>query len=287
MDASRPVGISKALLAAATLGAVVLLAMVPAFACTPTATTKIEPARGEAGTVAQISGNLFKPEFGDVVVKWGGASGLLLATIAVNPDGTFGPAPVTVPADAERGRTFVVSVYQPADPSARVSNAVFTTAGEPVAATPAPAFAAPQPEPAAVAQAVPAESSQPAPAMTTPPAPQVRARPVPAAPAPVTAAPAPAAVAAPVAQAPAPVPVPPVPPAVEVPEVADTDPFARSESPAASGPRSAAPAGSTEIDDGPSLWVAVPLVAVGITLFAGSAAFVVHEVRRRRQAVKA
>ncbi|MGH9153325.1 MAG: hypothetical protein ACRD03_13220, partial [Acidimicrobiales bacterium] len=108
--------------------------------------------------MAQVSGSLFAPEFGEVVIKWGGSSGTLLATALVNPDGSFGPVPVTIPAAAEPGRAHIVSVYQPADPSARVSNAIFTTTG-----TPAPAAPAPQPEPTPSPSPEPAAAATPSP----------------------------------------------------------------------------------------------------------------------------
>lgn len=299
MDGSRPIGVLKASIAAATLAAVVLLAIVPAFACTPRAMAKIEPARGEAGTVAEVSGSLFGPDFGEVVIKWGGSAGTLLATAAVRPDGSFGPVAVTIPSAAEPGQVHIVSVYQPADPSTRVSNAIFTTTG-----TPAPAAPAPQAEPAPSSSPEPAAAATPTPsAAAAAPAASIQPAPV-AAPSVVARAPAAPAAAAPAARSPAIAPPPTAAPAtaqepaavapptvLEAPEPPGTDPAraggGRAPVPQVSlAPAAGAAGDRSVIDAGPSLWALVPLIAMGLILFGAAAAVVVHEVRRRRQPVE-
>ena len=300
MHASRRFGSVKALVAASTLAVVAVLAVAPAFGCGATGgSAQVRPARAEAGATVDVSGTLFRPEMGEVAIKWGTASGVLLATAAVDAAGSFGPVPIVIPANAEPARFYQISVYQPADPAARVSNFAFEVAG-----TPAPVVTQPQPTPSPA----PAPATQPA--ATASPAPAVQAAPAQssqpaAAPAASTATaartprPAAATATAPVAAA-APAPTPAAEP-VPVPEVAATPPAAGLELPEVveTNPADAAPVqplvvsdpaamgGPRTIDGGPSLWVLVPLVVVGLTLFAASGAIVVHEVRRRRQAVKA
>ena len=277
MQTSR-LGGTKAALAVSTLVAVVLLAMVPAFACGPRATAQVEPTRGEAGTTVNITGSLFKPEY-NLVVKWGGASGIVLATSAVRADGTVGPIPVTIPATAEPGLG-ILAVYQP-DDQATVSNVTFEVAGVPApAAAPAQPAPAPSPSPAPAPAASATPAPAPAPAQTSQPAaapaPQARVQPAPA----TAAAPVPA----PPAAAPAPAPEAQV--ASDTP-VAEEPPVVAVEPPAARTTPAPATTGAGSIDGGTSLWVLVPLVGLGLTLFAASAAIVVHEVRKRRSAVKA
>ncbi|HVM02452.1 MAG TPA: hypothetical protein VM263_07250, partial [Acidimicrobiales bacterium] len=113
-------------------------------------------------------------------------------------------------------------------------------------------------------------------------APGIAAR-APAAPAPSSAAVAPRPPAdPPTAQEPAVV----APPTVlEAPE--PPGPAGGGDSGAAAPQVSATPAaGASTIDAGPSLWALVPLIAMGLILFGGSVAVVVHEVRRRRQPVE-
>lgn len=270
MKTSRPTASTRAALAVTTIVAVALLAMVPAFACTPRSMAQIDPARGEAGSTVNITGSLFDPQYA-LVVKLGGASGTILATTAVRSDGSAGPVPVTIPVTAEPGKIHVLAVYQPDDPAAKVSNVTFEIPGAPVAA-PAPV----QPAPAPSADPVPVATATPA------PAPAAQSTPAPAAAQPRVRT-------APAAETPAPVPAAPVSeePLVQEPSVpavvSDTPP----DEPVAVPPvvRSTAPAGS--IDGGTSLWVLVPLIGFGLVLFAASAAIVVHEVRKRRSAVKA
>lgn len=276
MQAFRRIGGPRAILVVSSLAFVVVAAVAPAFACGPVATAEIRPARGEAGTIAEVSGNLFKPEMGDVVIKWGGSAGVLLASATVNADGRFGPTPVTIPADAQPNPAQILAVYQPGDQNMRVSNVLFEVAGDPVVVTSPPQAA---PEPAPAAQPSGAASTAPA-ATATQPAPASQPAPAPAAAPRVR--PAPPAVGAAVPSTPEAQPVP-----AETPEPAPA-PVAEVPAPAfeTPAPVDTAPA-TTAIDDGRSMWVLVPLIAVGLTLFAASAAVVVHEVRRRRQAVKA
>jgi hypothetical protein len=218
------------------------------------------------------------------VVKWGGAGGVLLATAAVDAEGSFGPARVTIPADAEPGRLAILAVYQPADPAARVSNVTFQVSGTPVTvapATPAPAESSPATEaaPAAAPVPAPAAAAQPAPAAAPARAPRVApaavATTVPSA-TPAAAAPA----AAPAVDAAAPA----APPALELPEIAETDPAGvRAATPArpADGPVATRDSGR----GGPSAWVLVPLVALGFTLLAVGIA-VLYEPRRRGEPVR-
>ena len=271
MHTSRPTGSTRVVLAVFVGLAVGLLAVVPAFACTPRSMAQIDPARGEAGSTVNITGSLFDPQYA-LVVKFGGASGTILATTAVRSDGSAGPVPVAIPATAEPGKIHVLAVYQPDDPAAKVSNVTFEIPGAPATA-PAPV----QPAPAPVVDPVPVATATPA------PAPAVQSTPAPAAAQPRVRT-------APAAETPAPVPAA---PAIEEPSVQEPSvPAVVSDIPAddpvvAEAPvaRTSTPAGS--IDDGTSLWVLVPLIGVGLVLFAASAAIVVHEVRKRRSTVKA
>jgi hypothetical protein len=283
-----PIGSTKVALAVSAAAAVALLAIVPAFACTPTTTTSIRPARGDVGSVAEVSGSLFKPDMGAVVVKWGGASGVVLATAPVNADGSFGPVPVTVPANAEQGRTAILAAYQPADPSARVSNMTFVVNGPPVHVAPAPQpIADPSPSqetavavpPSAAPVAGPAPSSAPAPARTpaaaTPGVARVQQQLEAVPPAP---APAPPVVKESTAVAPAPVAAPQ--PATPLAGVGSTG-VPEYPEPAAVQVPAPEPADST-VEDGSSAGAPVALIAIGLTLLAAGAGFAVHRLRRRQ-----
>src|SRR5687767_6364035 len=105
MQAGRRTGSLRAVVAASTLAVVALLAVAPAFGCGATGgSAQVRPARAEAGAVVEVSGSLFRPEMGNVAVKWGTASGVLLAQAAVDAAGSFGPVPITIPANAEPAR---------------------------------------------------------------------------------------------------------------------------------------------------------------------------------------
>lgn len=294
MDAGRRNGTLKALLGATTLAAVALVAMVPAFACTPTSTARISPEGGAPGISAMVTGTLFKASMGDVVVKWGGASGVPLAAAAVDAEGSFGPVEVKIPAAAEAGQLAIVAVYQPGDPSGRVSNVTFRVAGTPATAAPAPPTPA-EPTPAvqqsAAAAPVPAPvvaAPAPAPAPAAIPAPQRQARaevatgtPA-AAPSPSPEAVPPALPAAVAGTAPAAVAATPSAPPLELPEITETDPAGSAAVP--DRPADAPATGSGSEDGDRSLWVLVPLMALGLSLLAGGIA-AVYEPRRRREAV--
>ena len=271
-------------MAGALVVAVVLVA--PAFACTELANLSTSPARGEAGAVVNVSGTQFLPERA-ITVHWGGSSGALLASTTTDGAGSFA-ATITVPAGVtpttpaqifavqtgSGSRAVAVEFNKQAPAAAPVVQPAPVAAPAPTAqAAPAPAASAP------AAQAAPSAAA-PAPART---APQAPARQPVAAPAAV-AAPAPPA-AAPAAPAPAPAPV-----AAPVPQAIDRGELQAIQQPAPAQPvlasDAAAMGGPRTIEQGSPLWVVVPLVLVGLTLFAAASAVVVHEVRARRVRAK-
>lgn len=265
MQTSRPAGSARAALAVSTLVAVVLLAVVPAFACTPRSMALIDSGRGEAGSTVTVSGTLYDPQYA-VVVKFGGTGGPVLATSAVLADGSFS-VPVTIPATAEAGKVHVLAVYQPDDPQAKVSNVTFEVPGAPApAAAPEQPVAAASPAPVATATPLVAAPATPAVAPVT----QPRVRPAPAAATPASAAAA-------------------VTPAPEAPAVSATpaqDTPAVAAAPADRGAPSLAD-NSGAAGAGRSAGSLMALIAFGFMLMAAATAIVVREVRRRRSAVKA
>ena len=293
----------RRLVAGGTLATVALLAVAPAFGCGATnGNPQVSPARAEAGAVVNMSGTAYRPELGEVYIKWGSATGTLLASAPVNADGTFGPVPVTIPANAEPARFYQITVYQPAEPIARsVTVEIAGTPAPQAQPAPAPAPANPSSQPATGSQPAPSgqpvASSPPAATATATalpaPAPRVAARPAPAPSTPGQSSPPVAPAAAPVAPPALPPDTPAPRAALDLPEVTETDPagLAATGAPTPAQPLvvsdPAAMGGPRTIDGGPSLWVLVPLVLVGLTLFAAASAVVVHELRRRRLAVKA
>lgn len=291
----------RRVVAGGTLATVALLAVAPAFGCGATnGNPQVSPARAEAGAVVNMSGTAYRPELGEVFIKWGTATGTLLASAPVNADGTFGPVPVTIPASAEPSRFYQITVYQPAEPIARSVTVEITSTPAPQAQpAPAPAPANPSSQPATGSQPAPSgqplAASPPAATATAAPAPAPRAtaRPAPAPSAPAQSPPPVAPAAAPGAPPAMPSDTPAPSAALDLPEVTETDPagLAATGAPTPAQPLvvsdPAAMGGPRTIDGGPSLWVLVPLVLVGLTLFAAASAVVVHELRRRRLAVKA
>ena len=270
-------------MAGALVVAVVLVA--PAFACTELANLSVSPASGGAGTAVTVSGTQFLSDR-PVTVHWGGSSGALLASATTDGAGSFA-ATITVPAGVTAAtpaqifavqtgsgsRAVPVEFNKQAPAAAPVVQPAPATAPAPtVQAAPAPAAQAP------VAQAAPAAAA-PAPART---APQAPARQPVAAPA-AAAASAPAAATA--APAPAAAPV-----AAPVPQVVDRGELQAIQQPVPAQPvvvsDAAAMGGPRTIEQGTPLWVVVPLVLVGLTLFAAASAVVVHEVRARRVRAK-
>ena len=271
-------------MAGALVVAVVLVA--PAFACTELANLSVSPASGGAGTAVTVSGTQFLSDR-PVTVHWGGSSGALLASATTDGAGSFA-ATITVPAGVTAAtpaqifavqtgsgsRAVPVEFNKQAPAAAPVVQPAPATAPAPtVQAAPAPAAQAP------VAQAAPAAAA-PAAART---APQAPARQPVAAPAAVAAFTPPAA--APAAPAPAAAPV-----AAPIPQVVDQGELQAIQQPVPAQPvvvsDAAAMGGPRTIEQGTPLWVVVPLVLVGLTLFAAASAVVVHEVRARRVRAK-
>ena len=305
MDEAGRTGRKRAVVGGAfALVALVVIAAGSAFACTAGASATVSPARAEAGAVVSYSATGFDPNGSDVALRWGGASGPLLATAAANASGAVS-ASIRVPDNAPAGNFYQITGTQRTMDAQgrevfRSASAVVEIPGAPapaVAPSPEPAAPTPQPvsqQPAAQPAAQPQTQQQPA-ASPAPPAtagaPAARspaATPAAAAaggPAPVAAAPAPTAPAAPEAHAAAP---PPAPVAVDRSELqainapaadaAPAQPLVVSDPAAMGGPRT--------IDDGTPLWVLVPLVGIGLTLFAAASAVVVSEVRIRRAKAK-
>lgn len=258
-----------------------VLLVAPAFACTATGgSISVRPARAEAGTGIDVVGTGFEGQAGasQVDVRWGGASGQLLAQVSPDEAGAFSQR-ITVPATAQPGWHQVTASQKRlnADTFA-VSNFAFEVTGIPAPAPAPAATPAPAPAPAPVADPAPV---QPVAAAT--PAPAPAARPAPVATRPATQA---AIASSPAPVAPAPVPAAAPDPGLQLSELRDTDP-------AGVGPTAgpieplvvsdpAAMGGPRSIDSGPPLWMLIPLVLVGLTLFSASCAVVVNEVRTRR-----
>ena len=279
--------------------AVVVVAGGTSFACTAGATATIRPARAEAGAIVQYNATGFDPNGSAVTVRWGGASGVLLTQAAVDGSGNVS-VPVRVP-DNVAGGSFqqVTGTQRTLDANGnevfRSASAVIEIPGVAVSPAPAPApEPAPAPAPAA-APAAQAATPAPAPAATPAPAPARRVATAPVAPAARPVAPA-VTEAAPVVPAPAaPAPAPEVVAPAPVPVLTAVD---RADLQAIDGPvTAAAPQGLVvadpaamgsprTIDGGPSLWMLVPMVLIGLTLFAAAGAIVVHELRSRRAAAK-
>jgi hypothetical protein len=222
-------GFRKGGLAAFVVVVFGLIALAPAFACSPQANLTLKPSnRVDPGGTVSVVGQTFAAtgaDAGPVTLRWNGVTGEALATVDADAQGTF-QTNVTIPAAVTPG-FYLISAVQwvgtagevkkpstaievigaaPAQP-ATAGTSQPTTESQP---TPAPVAATPAPEPAAA-------PSQPA--AVAPPATRT-------APAPARAAAAPAAApAAPAAPAAAPAPVTPVPaPVVETPAAPVVDP---------------------------------------------------------------
>ena len=288
--------------------ALVVIAAGSAFACSAGASATVRPARAEAGTMVTYSATGFDPGGSAVALRWGGASGTLLTSANVDASGGVSAA-IRVPDNAPAGNFYQITGTQrildtegrEVFRSASAVVEVPASAPAPVAApTPQPA-PAPQPvsqqpvaQPAAQPSAQPQPAASPAPsaprAAATGPARLPAAAPAAAPrtePAPVAAVPAPPSPAAPEAQT-TPAPAPDGPAAVDrselhaidapVTDIAPAQPLVVNDPAAMGGPRT--------IDDGTPLWVLVPLVGIGLTLFAAASAVVVSEVRSRRAKAK-
>ena len=245
----------------AAVVAILALAAIPAFACTPSAQISARPARGEAGSTTNLAGSNFDPEGGLVSIHFGaGGRGPLLATTSVSGGGTFSET-VRIPANATQGKK-VISAWQ-SQSRWPPQNVVFEVTG------PAPVERRPD---GSVQQGPP---DRPSPAGS--PAGQAARRGSSLAGAPGGGPGQGSAVGQP-ATAGAdglamPAPVGPAAQAAVPPPVALPDPVR--EPATLSKPRTVHAAG-------PSPWLLVPLLLAGAMLFAASAAVFVHELRQRR-----
>jgi hypothetical protein len=278
-----------------------VLVVAPAFACGATGgRIDVRPARGEAGTGVDVVGVGFEGQPGSatVDVRWGGANGQLLAQVTPDESGAFTQR-ITVPNAAQPGWHQVTATQKRAGfDTYSTSNYAFevtgvvTPAPAPVVTQPSPApQPTPVPQPTATAE-VPAAAAAPAPApaptaaqatASQPAGTRAAATPAPPAPAPPTPAPAPPLQAPPAAGPPSGTPE-----RLNLSEIRETDPAGLHAAPIEplllSDP--AAMGGPRTIDSGPPVWLLVPLVLAGLTLFGASCAVVVTEVRHRRVRAK-
>ena len=203
-----------------------LIALAPAFACSPQANLTLKPSnRVDPGGTVSVVGQTFAAtgaDAGPVSLRWDGVNGQLLATVDADAQGNF-QTNVTVPAAVAPG-FYLISAVQWVGTAGEVKKP--STAIEILGAAPAqPAPAGPS-QPTTQSQPTPAPVTE-TPAATATPVPQPAAVAPPAtrrAPAPARTAPAPAAPAAPAA---APVPVAPAPaPVAETPAAPLVDPAA-------------------------------------------------------------
>lgn len=293
MRGDRLTGNRRALGGGAAVVVLLLLAVAPAFACGGNrGTLTTSRARADVGTPIDLGGSSFQSSPDLVVnVRWGGPSGLLLAQVAPDESGAFSTR-ITVPAGAETGWHQISATQRQPDNTFFSATIAIEVQGAP-APTPAPAAGqATEPAPAPAQAAQPAQAtpaaqapqaaqapaaSQAAATRTVAPKAATATAPAPAAPPPAAAvpvtpepAPAAAALAAPVTEAVAP-------PAAEVtpiPALPERDAVVMG------GPR------SVTIDSGTPLWMILPLLAVGLTLFAASCAAIVSDARQRRVTAK-
>lgn len=276
-----------------------VLAVAPAFACTGNrGTINTSPARAESGAAFSLDGSGFQggPEAQPVNIRWGGASGQLLAQIAPEEGGTFSTR-LAVPAGAQPGWHQITATQRQAGTDTFfTANFAFEVEGvtpppppaptQPSAPAPTPSPQASQPtqvsstpQAAPTAQAAPAQTAtarQPVTARATTPAAPPPAPPVAAVPLPVTPEAAPAT---------------PAQPPLDLSEIRTTDPAGLGTVDAEPVPAlvvsdPAAMGGPRTIDSGAPLWMLVPLAMVGLTLFAASCAVVVSEMRQRRVKAK-
>ena len=283
-----------------------LVAVAPAFACSGNrGTLTARPARADAGATIDLNGSSFQTASDLLInVRWGGPSGLLLVQVAPDETGSF-TTQITVPAGAETGFHQISATQRQPDNTFFSATVAIEVQGAPAPVpTPVPAASQPSepsPTPASVAQAT-APASQAAP--TSQATPTAQASPVTRGPAASQAESAPAvaarsASAAAPAQAPPPAAAPPVPPTpvtpagpaavnpvpagTAIPGSAEATPIPALPERDASvmgGPRTVA------IESGPALWLLVPLIVTGLTLFAASCAAIVSDVRQRRVEAK-
>lgn len=248
-----PQAARRTLFTGAGMLAAALLLLAPAFACTPSAQISAEPARAEAGTVVQISGNTFDPQGSPVSIRWGGASGQEIASATVNASGAFA-VDVRIP-DADPGWYQISGVHRDSTDRWWVANLAFQVQGSTQPGREAPPSGAeprsepqPEPRPAPQAEAQPEPEPQPEPQAEGQPQPgdQPQQAPAPA------SEPEPAPAPEPVGQegtggatAPAPAPVGAQPAAEPVAQQADADDTSgttqAAPSPAQVGERSFAP----------------------------------------------
>ena len=136
--------------------AALLLAASAAFACVQLATLDLSPGKGAAGTTVKGDVSNFQSSAGhsDIVVRWGGTDGPVLATVAKPATGGNASFSFTVPADAAAGTYAVVATQL--DPNGAPiwgspARATFTVSGAAAGVAPAPE-AAPAPETVTVEQ---------------------------------------------------------------------------------------------------------------------------------------
>ena len=90
-----------------------LIALAPAFACTPQANLTLPTSRVDPGGTVSVIGQVFAPtgvDAGPVTLRWNGVTGQALATVDADAQGTF-QADVTVPSDVTPG-FYLISAVQ-------------------------------------------------------------------------------------------------------------------------------------------------------------------------------
>ena len=263
------------------LAVLALVGLAPAFACTPSASIEVRPARGEANSLVDFSGTLFDPSGSPVEIWWGGGSGRLLATVAVDGNGRIG-GQVRIPAGSRPGYYLVMAAHRDSQGRTWTPSTTFEIPGSSAQPQPAPPTSpARTDQPARTGQpsGTPQPSSAPRVAAGPGVAPQGQSAPGPAgqlAPAgegaldPGTAPagdPAQEAVSGQPGDAVQPIQLPP-PDVVQPREMTDPGEF-----------------GTRKVHaSGPPAWILVPVFLLGVLLFSGSSAVFLHEVRHQRRA---
>ena len=256
------------------VGVMSVLALVGgvAMACVPSASIRVAPPSGPAGTSITVTGSTFDPAGSPVNVYWDGTRGMLLASVPVRPDRTFTYS-FNVPNGAGGGTHLVSATQRDSQgQSYNPVNATYTVTG-----APKPATASNLQGPARTQQVAPApvpqQQAAPAPAGGQPSA---QAAPGQAPTAAVPSAQAPPAAGGPPAQG---VALPGSPPAGPVAD-GSTQPSTASDAfrtPAAS-PSGATTPGS----EGTPAWMIGGLAALALGLFGAGSGIFAAERRRTR-----
>lgn len=112
-----------------SLGALLLVGAMTAWACTNLATLNLEKAAGSAGDEVGVTGSSFNTSDGAsaVEIRWDGVEGQVLATAETDSAGNIATT-VAIPADAQPGYHVLVATQSVTDDEGEVSTAYGTPA---------------------------------------------------------------------------------------------------------------------------------------------------------------